>query len=209
MPIYDNNLSVNSRIDKIYDNNLSVNTSLSKIYDNNGTANTLVYQNKPSENIILPGTQFSQRGNTITPGTIVNSNIIKLICTETSGIGNSNTAYTYVDLTGWAVLHMDIDVLFAHKYAFAEVGIGNFDSFDSYTNWVYIDYGWGFYVDGRNNSICPGNYGVIEGAQSTKLKFELPVSSIQGVRCVGIGTFTRSSINASTTIQVTKIWLTK
>lgn len=195
MSIHDNDGTSEYKFSKIHDNDGAAEYNLSKVYDNDGTAEKLLFS---SSSTLYPGGTWSKRGSmlgeTTGPG--------QIICRDTQGVGDTSAVYTYVDVTSYSYLKMDIRVYYCAIYGQVLVGIGNFDSFDIYS-WPTVTNGWAW----ESGSIKQGNYGLVFGAQDTPLHFNLDIRSLSGTKCIGLCAVSRSSRQATSHVGCTKIWL--
>ena len=163
-------------------------------YDWNGTAASLVYSKSTT---LYPGGTWYRRGTNLSETTGPE----KIICRDTQGVGDSAAVYTYVDVTSYSYLKMDIRVYFCPTYGQVKVGIGNFDSYEV-TSWPIITNGWQ-----DSTGISEGNYGLVYGDQNTPLQFNLDIRALSGTKCVGLCAIARSAFYATSHVGCTKIWL--
>lgn len=195
MAAYDWNGTGGSSLPVIRDWNGTSGFLIGKAYDWNGTSGSLVFSRSTT---LYPGGTWSKRGSmlgeTTGPG--------KIICRDTQGAGETSAVYTYVDVTSYSYLKMDIRVYFCPVYGRVLVGIGNFDSFDIY-KWPTVTNGWSW----DSGSIKQGNYGLAYGSQDTPLHFNLDIRSLSGKKCIGLCGVSRSSAQATSHVGCTKIWL--
>ena len=195
MAMCDWNGSAETKFGKLMDWNGSVETRIARAYDWDGITERQIYSKLST---LYPGGTWSKRGSmlgeTTGPG--------QIICRETNGQGDSSAVYTYVDVTSYSYLKMDIRVYFCPVYGQVLVGIGNFDSFDVY-KWPSITNGWAYDA----GSIKQGNYGLVYGSQDTPLHFNLDIRSLTGTKCIGLCAVSRSSVQATSHVGCTKIWL--
>ena len=190
-----NNGSTNHEMDSFVSNDGSANHYLQTFYSNDGSANHLLFS---SSSTLYPGGTWNKRGSmlgeTTGPG--------QIICRDSQGVGDTSAVYMYVDVTSYSYLKMDIRVYYCPIYGQVLVGIGNFDSFDIY-HWPTVTNGWAW----ESGSIKQGNYGLVFGAQDTPLHFNLDIRSLSGTKCIGLCGVSRSSVQATSHVGCTKIWL--
>ena len=197
MAIYDTN-GASTKINSLYDHNGSSNTQIKYVYDNDNTTNRLIYS---SSKTLIPGTTFSKRGNYLSE-TSAGPSSISIICRD-NPYGSYYTAavFTYVDVSPYKTLRMNITCHFAAYYGQGLVGIGNFDTFST-TYWPNVTNGWGW-----GSGIQAGKYGCSLGGQTTAIQFSVDISSLSGSKCVGLCCVATSSVQATTHISCSKIWL--
>lgn len=165
-------------------------------YAKTSTTDILFYERI---NTLYPGGTWSKRGSMLSETTGPD----KIICRETNGRGDSSAVYIYADVTKYTYLKMDIRIYFCPRNGQVLVGIGNFDSFDIY-KWPTITNGWAY---DQGNTIKEGNYGLVYGTQNTPLHFNINIQNLTGTKCIGLCAVSRSSVQATSHVACTKIWM--